>query len=258
MPIQPIGFIKLHRELASEPIWTKSNPEQKVVLVTLLMMANFKKKNWLWDGCQFEAQPGQFVTSLESIAKNCGTGVNIQSVRSSLKKFEKLGFLTNESTKTGRLITIANWSLYSGEFKEPTDQPTKSQQRANKEPTNKPTPREEGREGEEGKKKEKTFLSDSAEIRLSEHLFSRMKINNPTAKVPNWQVWARNIDLMMRVDNRTEDDIVKVIDWCQKDNFWKGNILSTAKLREKYDQLHVRMNQDEPQKPKIDRSRRIS
>jgi len=73
----------------------------------------------------------------------------------------------------------------------------------------------------------------------------------------------RSIDFMMRIDNRTEDDIVKIIDWCQKDSFWKSNILSTAKLREKYDQLSVKINQTPKQynsyvkETNIDRAKRI-
>jgi hypothetical protein len=29
--------------------------------------------------------------------------------------------------------------------------------------------------------------------------------------------------------------------WCQRDLFWQGNILSTAKFREKFDQLELKM-----------------
>lgn len=110
--IQPIGYLRLYRELASKPIWENSTPEQKVVLITLLMMANFKEKQWEWKGEKFNVKQGQFVTSLEMIAKQCGKGISIQNVRTALVRFEKLNFLTNESTKTGRLITIANWDVY--------------------------------------------------------------------------------------------------------------------------------------------------
>ena len=50
-----------------------------------------------------------------------------------------------------------------------------------------------------------------------------------------------------------------LIKWVQKDSFWMSNILSPAKLREKYDQLVMRMNnsseqhvlkQEKPSKPK--------
>jgi hypothetical protein len=38
--------------------------------------------------------------------------VSQQNVRTALDKFEKLEFLTNTSTKTGRLISICNWDRY--------------------------------------------------------------------------------------------------------------------------------------------------
>ena len=93
-------------------IWLQSTPEQKVILVTLLTMANHKEKQWIWQGEKFEAKPGQFVTSLDSIVKQCGIGVSNRNVRTAIDKFENLEFLTNESTKTGRLITIVNWRVY--------------------------------------------------------------------------------------------------------------------------------------------------
>ena len=106
------GWIKLHRCLAEKAIWQDSTPEQKTILITLLMMANHREKEWIWKGEKFKAKPGQFVTSIDSIAKKSGKGITKQNVRTALFKFEKLGFLTNESTKTGRLITLTNWDKY--------------------------------------------------------------------------------------------------------------------------------------------------
>ena len=106
------GWIKLHRILIDKAIWQCSTPEQKSILITLLLLTNHEEKEWLWQGQKFKAQPGQFVTSIESIAKKAG--VSNQNVRSALVKFEKLEFLTNQSTKTGRLITIVNWGVYQG------------------------------------------------------------------------------------------------------------------------------------------------
>jgi hypothetical protein len=90
------------------------------------------------------------------------------------------------------------------------------------------------------KPKEKTFSSDSDEFRLSKMLFSFIEKRNPKNKEPNMQTWARNVDLMMRVDGRLPEDIERVIRWCQADNFWQNNILSTGKLREKFDALMLK------------------
>jgi hypothetical protein len=150
--IQPIGYFKLWRELYSKPIWLNSTPVQKVILMTIMAMVNFRPNKWEWQGQQFELQEGQVITSLENIVKDSGQGVTIRNVRTALNRFEKLGFLTNVSTKTGRLITIDNWGLYQGngvEGDKATDKDlTKKRQRPDKDLT----PKEEVKKDKEGKK----------------------------------------------------------------------------------------------------------
>jgi hypothetical protein len=75
-------------------------------------------------------------------------------------------------------------------------------------------------------------------------MFMRQCILNnlPKAKVPKptpegLRRWAYDIDLMMRVDCRSPDEIRELIDWSHRDPFWKANILSPGKLREKWDTL---------------------
>lgn len=123
------GWIKLYRCLIGKAIWTDSTPEHCKILITLMMMANHKGRQWVWQDKKFEAKPGQFVTSAQSIIKKCGKGITRQNVRSALAKFEKLDFLTYEATKTGMLVTIVNWQVYQA-IKEDANQPT------NHEPTN--------------------------------------------------------------------------------------------------------------------------
>lgn len=93
-------------------------------------------------------------------------------------------------------------------------------------------------------KPKKVFDINSVEYRCSKYLFKKIKENNPEAKEPNLQIWARHIDLMLRIDKRGIRNIKKVIDWCQADDFWHINILSTQKLRERYDQLVVKMKSE--------------
>lgn len=106
------GWIKLHRELLDKSIWTCSTPVQKVILITLLMMANHEGREWEFKGKRIKLQPGQFITSLPAIAKLAGDGVSIRNIRTALKRFEEYEFLTDESTANGRLITICNWERY--------------------------------------------------------------------------------------------------------------------------------------------------
>ena len=194
--IQPTGYLKLHRELYHKPIWKQSTPEQKVVLMTLLAMAWFNPNEWEWKGRKFKTVPGQFVTSLESIVVDCGKGISTQNVRSSLKRFEKLGFLTNESTKTGRLITIANWAVYQPKEDNPTKLPTKAQQRGNKEVT----PKEEG-----NKERMKEYTDNESLLQtLKDYEVMRKQIKKPmTLRALN--------GILKKLDDLGKDDIHKII-----------------------------------------------
>lgn len=129
------GWFRVYRDLFDKPIWLDSTPEQKTVLMTIISMANHQEKQWEWQGQPYKVKPGQFVTSLESITKRCGKGVSIQNVRTALKRFEKYGFLTNESTNKNRLITLVNWEFYQSSEEKLTSKTTGNQQATNKQLT---------------------------------------------------------------------------------------------------------------------------
>jgi hypothetical protein len=102
---------------------------------------------------------------------------------------------------------------------------------------------------EKGKGKE-LFCPNSNELRLATLLFSLIRERKPDLKEPNLQVWAKQIHLMIDGDKRTPERIEAVIRWCQADcgdggkwKGWQNNILSTAKLREKFDILELRMQE---------------
>lgn len=88
----------------------------------------------------------------------------------------------------------------------------------------------------------KTYCPTSDEVRLSELLLNKILERSPTYKKPNIQTWCKDIDKMIRIDKRDVSDIEKIIVWCQDDDFWKNNILSTSKLRKQYDQLALKMS----------------
>ena len=106
------GWIKLYRCLLDDPLWQCSTNEQKIILVTLLLMANHAEAKWQWQGRPYHCQPGQMITSLNSIQKKSGKKISIQKIRTALARFEKMGFLNKQSNKQNTLITICNWSAY--------------------------------------------------------------------------------------------------------------------------------------------------
>lgn len=117
------GFYSVHRSLFKKPIWLKSTAEQKVILIALLGMANHAPNEWEWNGEKVSVERGQTITSAASIMAYCGKGIERQNVRTALKRFEKLGFLTTQSTTSGLLITICNYSSYQSSENKPNHQP---------------------------------------------------------------------------------------------------------------------------------------
>lgn len=90
------------------------------------------------------------------------------------------------------------------------------------------------------------YSPNSDEFRLAELLFSEIRKRKLDHKKPDLEKWAKQIDLMIRRENRKPAHIREVILWCQSDDFWQNNILSTAKLRKQFDQLELRMQQQSP------------
>ena len=123
------GWIKVHRTLLEKPIWKQSTPEHKAILITLLLMANHEENDWEWNGMNYSCKPGEFISSAQSIINNAGKGISRQNVRTALARFEKLGFLTIQSTNQSSMITICNWESYQGlvNTSQPTNQPKANQ-----------------------------------------------------------------------------------------------------------------------------------
>lgn len=134
-----IGWIKIHRKILHSDMYRSLNSKQRDVLITCLLLANHTENEWEFDGSIFKCKPGQFVTSLQKISDFCGKDVKVQSVRTSLLKLEKWGFLTNKSTKANRVITICKWDTYQQKEKstnnDDNSQPTNDQQTTNKDLT---------------------------------------------------------------------------------------------------------------------------
>jgi hypothetical protein len=91
--------------------------------------------------------------------------------------------------------------------------------------------------------KNATVAQYSVEVnQLTDLLVQKIKENNPKAQTPNFDQWRDSIRLMMENDKYEFEQIKKMIEWCQSDDFWKSNILSAKKLREKAGTLILQMD----------------
>jgi phage replication O-like protein O len=67
-------------------------------------------------------------------------------------------------------------------------------------------------------------------------------------KRANLQTWADDFRKLIEIDKITKKKAKEVMDWVTKDDFWKTNVLSARKLREKFSELAIKMTAS--QKPK--------
>jgi len=119
--------------------WGDLTKEQGIILITLYGMANTSYKKWVWHGKPHECAPGQMITSVASIQKRCGSGINRQHVRTALEKFKKLNFLTEQVTNHNRLVTLLDYSScginFSGANQQTNQRLTNAQPTANQQLT---------------------------------------------------------------------------------------------------------------------------
>lgn len=240
----PGGNFLVSRQIFQSAIWTEKRPLCLKLFLWLIGKAIF------CDGHTFKGhvlRRGELITTYAQLAEALAYRHNRQIIRPTVKELRIMlswmqsegmilvnplidGTLPNKGRPSdltrayiGLLISIVHYDTY---------QDTESYKGSYK-----GRPSFEQGQLRERMRVNKIFLSDSIEVRLAEFLLLKIHSRNPKFKKPNLQSWAKHIDYMIRQDNRTPEEIRHVIEWSQTDPFWKSNILSTSKLREKFDQL---------------------
>ena len=109
--------------------------------------------------------------------------------------------------------------------------------------------------------KKKAFSPNSIEYGLAKLLFDLILKKDSGHKQPDLEMWAGHIDDLIRIDGRMAEEIKSVIVWCQsgetaESRFWSSNVLSTDKLRQQFDRLRLKMEEDKikSNRPEINRT----
>lgn len=154
-------------------------------------------------------------------------------IKKELEVIEDLSLVQKVLERTENEELACKISIYAGFDDTSTIRPTIRGQKENKKEKEK-----------ENKKNISRHKYETCDMNAAKYLFEKIKENNPKQKEPSsFDSWANIVRLMRERDNRTLQEIKDVIDWCQNDSFWKSNILSTAKLRQQFDQLYMKMNE---------------
>ena len=97
------------------------------------------------------------------------------------------------------------------------------------------------KEVEEDKEKERTcrFSFSEEDMKTAVFIFDKILSVHPSLKKPNLESWSSDIRLICERDGRTHENIRSLFTWANNHQFWKGNILSPAKLRKQWDTLEI-------------------
>lgn len=251
------GWVKIHRSILLHPVFQDS--ELLHLFLYCLAKANHKPGRVLFpqsEEGELTVERGQFIFGQRRAAKE--TGVNERTAHRKLVLLEKLGILSRSVSRRFTVVTVNNYSRYQDNPNQadpltdslvsrpcPTSVSLVSTNKNNKNGKNDKKKKCHSRTLESGRN---VFSLDSIEYELSKLLLTEIRKNdenflasNPDAEAPSLQRWALQIDRLIRLDHRPPEEIRQVIVFAQTSSFWRSNILSGQKLREKYTTLLLQM-----------------
>lgn len=253
------GCILLSRKLIESEIWKKPPLYLKVWVYLLIRAQHAPYK---------DLKRGQLRVSIPEVVEICSYNVGYRKVSPTYKEVRNVfDWLRNphEGTTKGTmigttkgtrkmLVTIENYDLYQtlktyeGHDEGHHERITKGTTGAHYEQECIKNVNNDNINNNCRNTKKKTdikFVATSFEIQLVDYLIGKIKEELPNARVPDIddlsdkQKWAVHVDRMRRLDKRTDEDITKVVNYATSNSFWKTNILSTKKLRDKFDTLYA-------------------
>jgi DNA-binding transcriptional ArsR family regulator len=223
-----------------------------ITLMTMAWKTAFQagRKMVLLALCDNASDEGMCYPSVATLVRKCSMAE--RTVQGHIADLEKLGIVRREF-RTGRstlyqidgskICTPQNLHPTPADTAPPPPQPLHPPPAGvapitiiepSVEPPVNPTP---------GKTAKKHHGTDD-DYKAANWMFDLVRKVNPTARQMNPDVWANEIRLMREIDGRTHAEVCALFLWAKKDSFWCANIQSPAKLREKWDTLTVRMQQN--------------
>ncbi|HEX2867828.1 MAG TPA: hypothetical protein VHO03_12340 [Ignavibacteriales bacterium] len=286
------GWIKLDRDIFENEIW--KNPIAFRLYLWLKAHAVYEEK-----GCNYgtvKVGRGQYLRSLRKLSEDLVYIENKQIKYYSIATLKRItdrlvsaGMISKQETELGTLFTILNYDkpqpvinpesgsrqylkyaspdtlLSETGYETPVTSvsvnniATQMQADVELETGLETIEKQYQNNNKKVKNVKKEYSPDSIEFRLSGYLFSLIKKRSGKYKPPDFNKWGIHIERMIKIDNRTPQEIAEVIKWSQEDPFWQNNILSTETLRKQFDKLYLKMNGTKAilqnrQQPKVNES----
>ncbi|WP_426448084.1 helix-turn-helix domain-containing protein [Siccibacter colletis] len=81
------------------------------------------------------------------------------------------------------------------------------------------------------------------DLKAAQWMFAKIRNVAPAAREPSWAAWANDVRLMRSALEADHREICAAFAWANADQFWQTNILSPAKLRQKWVTITAQMIQ---------------
>ena len=202
------AFVKLYKKMLKWEWYDDVNTCR--LFLHCLLKANWEQTRWHG----IEIEPGQFITSLGSLAKE--TKLTVRQVRVALDHLAMTGEVTSKCHSKFRIITVNNWNCYQGNDKQRGKQVTSKRQANDKQVTTV----KEYKEKEEYKelKEYKYYPTDELlDKSFSEYVAMRKQIRKPlTDKAVELAI--KKLDELSGGDN---DKAIKILEQSIM-NSWQG------------------------------------
>lgn len=242
-----VGYIKLHRKIKEWEWYDDANTFR--LFIHCLIEANHKDKEWR--GIQIKR--GQFHTSIGSLSTQLK--LSDKAIRLALDKLIKTKEVATKGASSGTMITICNYDNYQGfdEAEGQAEGQTKGKSKGKRGAT---TNNDNNDLIIKEEKEYKNILL--SEIKISDNIpFEKIYFETAVGfknlireNLIELKASTKNIDstkgtaideirLIIESDGFTIEDCRSVYQFLKKDAFWKKNILSIKKLREKFNKLLI-------------------
>lgn len=137
------------------------------------------------------------------------------------------------------------------------DQNPNPQQSAEKSAAQDEQTGEDSKKGKKGSKKKTEYAEDSPFLQMAHYLkkkidgFAETEGIAHLTKRSNMQNWANDFRLLVETDGQNDHNLIfAVMDWLPSNEFWRKNVLSGSKFREKFGKLALEMRSDEAKRKK--------
>jgi len=256
------GAFILSRSVFNSDIWFMP-PEYLKIWIYIIGKANHKGMKYRGHYCERGQYFCDYRELNEQLKYNIGYRKNMPNenfMKNLMKFLRSTQRITTLKKPRGVLITVLNYTEYQNldNYEKPTVKSTGKTTKKLRKNQEAPSINKNGKNGKNVKNSRVAFAThDDIEIgkELAAHLINtniafkqKYPVNSRLLK-KKVERWAIDIEKMRRIDNVSKRQILMMLEWIFKSEhkdalFWRGNIQSGKKLREKFPQLVSAMERE--------------